>query len=278
MSRKLTQQKTVNAKQRHVLCYDPGKAHFAYCDVVGTDIKSVGMITETIDDLKTGVFPYRLRMFYRQLKKLVATSEAQYGTVTDIVCERFMARPGKGGGAVSESINVMLGVIALFCHKNNIHIELVSSSQWKNRMKRRLGGDTQAQRYGYPWMVKNPLKGNPYPISDHEFDATGIALAYIETAPALGAGTRTKQNLDYFASFKQQLRKLWDKRAKEIGYDESKDIAREANARKRKANKEQPSDNGVQKTKASKAKAPARSSGRGSAKPKKIARKRKGTG
>lgn len=277
MSGKLTKQKTVNSKQRHVLCFDPGKAHFAYCDVVGTDIKSVGMVTETIDDLKTGIFPYRLRMFYRQLKKLVATSESKYGTITDIVCERFMARPGKGGGAVSESINVMLGVIALFCHKNNIHIELVSSSQWKNRMKRRLGGDTQAQRYGYSWMSKEPLKGNPYPISDHEFDATGIALAYIETAPALGAGTRTKQNLDHFASFKQQLRKLWDKRAKEIGYDESKDIAREAKARKRKADKEQSSDNSVSKTKTGKTKARSGSTGLGSAKPKKNSGKRKGS-
>jgi hypothetical protein len=210
---------------------------FAYCDVVGTKIQALGMITETIDDLKSGIFPYRLRMFYRQFKKLVQNSESKYGKITDLVCERYMSRPGKGGGAVSESINVMIGVIALYCHKNNIHIELVSSALWKNRFKKRIGLDTQAQRYDFTWLSKEPLKGNPYPISDHEMDATGIALAYLETMPDRDSGTRKKNNLDLFQGFNKQIRSIWNKRAVKIGYDESKDHARIERALKRAASK-----------------------------------------
>lgn len=223
--------------QRHVISADPGKNDFAYCDVVGTEIKSLGMLTETINDLKSGVFPYRLRVFYRQFKKIVESSASKYGPVTDIVIERYLARPNKGGGAVGESINVMIGVMALYCYKNGIHIELVTSSLWKNRFKRKLGGDTQAERYGFPWVQKNELKGNPYPIKDHEFDASGIALAYIETAPELGSGTTRKQNNDHFNSFKKQLRVIWNARAKKTGYDEDKDLQREAKAKQRSKEK-----------------------------------------
>ena len=224
--------------ERNLLSMDPGKRHFAYCHVAGTQITSIGMITETIDDLKSGIFPYRLRVFYREFKKTVSRLESKHGKLTDIVIERFMARPGKGGGAVSESINVMIGVIALYCHKNNIHIELVSSALWKNRFKKRYGCDTQAQRYGYTWLSKEPLKGNPYPITDHEMDATGIALAYIETMPPPGAGTRKKTDFNYFDDFKKQIRKVWDKRAIALNYSEAKDHEREAKAKARAAGKE----------------------------------------
>lgn len=219
--------------ERHILSLDPGKKDFAFCHVVGSTITDLGMFKYTIDDIKPQVFHNRMHRFYTQFKKLVKKIEKKHGKITNIVAERFMARPGQGGGAVSESINIMLGVIALYCYQNDMVLDLITSASWKNRFKRKQGMDTQAARFGFPWVAKKHLKGNDYPITDHNFDSAGIALYCVETMPDLGAGTVTKQDRDCFKTFQKQIRAIWDKRAKESGYNEEKDLQRERAAKER---------------------------------------------
>lgn len=222
---------------RCLLAIDPGKNSSAFCCVVGSEIKKLGMFNHTINNLKPGYFHNNFHKFYIEFTKLIASLESKYGKLTNIVMERFMARPGKGGGAVSESINIMIGVIATYCHDHGIAIELITSASWKNRYKRKFGMDTQAARFGFPWVAKAPLSKNPYPINDHIMDACGIALYCLETMPDLGSGTTKKQDLDFFPTFKKQLRVIWDRIAAKTNYDEQKDHEREKKAKARTAAK-----------------------------------------
>lgn len=221
----------VEGSRRHVFAADPGKAHFAYASVSWENDKApvlhrVGMITELVNDMRVGMFMYRVRRFYRAFKSTIEEVSKKHGKVTDVVMERFMARPGQGGGAVGESINIMIGIVALYCQKNGLMLQIIPASQWKNRAKRKHGLDSQAARYGYPFVCKDELKGNPYPVQDHQFDAVGIAQWFAETVPVQGQGRSQAQDHDHMPEFTEQLRKLWNKIAKETGYDESKDRER----------------------------------------------------
>lgn len=246
---KTAQDPMTRMKKTSVLAMDPGKRDFACCYVVGGKIKKMKMFHHTIYDLKERVYTQLAADFQKEFDKLVRG----FGKVDAIVVERFTARPGKSGGAVSESINIMIGFMTAWCLVNNVKIVLVQASTWKNRMKRRLGLDTQAERYGR-YVTKT---GKLWPIADHEFDAVGIAQWYLETHMG-SEGSSKQSDLDLHKLFKSQLDKRWNAFVSELPDNKlrmlNKSIATATkNFEKRQASAKK------QKQKAKKAKKPAKS-------------------
>lgn len=201
-----TKKDTAGAQARlrscRVLAMDPGKRDFACCYVVGGKIERLKMFNHTVHDLREQKYISLCASFAYEFDKFVKA----LGKVDVLVVERFTARPGKSGGAVSESINIMIGFMTAWCLLNGVEIVLVQASTWKNRMRRLRGLDTQAERYGR-YVTKT---GKLWPIADHEFDAVGIAQWYLETHMG-SKGSTKKTDLDLHGSFKSQLDKLWNK-------------------------------------------------------------------
>jgi len=185
-----------------VLAMDPGKRDFACCYVVGGKLERLKMFNHTVHDLREQKYISLCASFSYEFDKFVKA----LGKVDVLVVERFTARPGKSGGAVSESINIMIGFMTAWCLINGVEIVLVQASTWKNRMRRVRGLDTQAERYGR-YVTKT---GKLWPIADHEFDAVGLAPWYLESHMG-SKGSTKKTDLDLHASFKAQLDKRWNK-------------------------------------------------------------------
>lgn len=199
----------MSTRKRHVLAFDMGKTDMAWSWSHDNKLIEVGMIHNTVNDLKSGIFLMQVRRFLREVKALIKRAETAHGPITDIVCERFTSRGGKGGGSVGESINTMLGIMAAYCVRNNIYLELVLASTWKMYFKRKYGKDTQAERYGFA-ITKTSKK---WPILDHEFDSVGILQFRIETTSLSSDGfVKQKPYNDYMKNFKSTLDALWKKR------------------------------------------------------------------
>ena len=191
----------MKTKKLRVLALDPGKNEFAYCYLIGSKPKHVGMFKKTMKDMKEQRFMFEVSGFVREYEKFMDG----LGKIDFLVIERYMARPGKGGGSVSEAINVMLGIIARYCHRKGIHIIPISSAQWKNRFSKRHGGDTQAERYGFP--VSKTKKTEP--VLDHEFDALGIGQWFCECRPLTGSKA---PSLNLMKLFRKRAQTLWTER------------------------------------------------------------------
>lgn len=184
----------------HVLAFDPGKNDFAFCFLVNNKIKRVGMFMHTMKDMREQYFMFEVRGFIRESERFMKS----LGKLDYIVIERYMSRPGKGGGSVSESINVMIGLLARYCHKHGICIVPITSALWKNRFRRSFGYDTQAERYGFPVSKTS----NTEPILDHEFDAIGIGQWFCECR---SIGGKTK-SIDMMPGFRHMVKALWKQR------------------------------------------------------------------
>lgn len=184
-----------------VLALDPGKNEFAYCFSRAGKIKNVGMFKHTLTDMREHRFMHEVKGFVQEVEKFIES----LGKIDIIVVERYTSRPGKGGGSVSESINVMIGLLSRYCHRKNIAIQPIMSSQWKNRFRARDKFDTQAERYGFPVSKTKSTE----PILDHEFDATGINQWYCECRPMRGVKPANRNLLE---SYRKQIAKLWKQR------------------------------------------------------------------
>lgn len=192
---------------RNLLTLDPGKTSFAWCVVVGNTLQDTGMITHTITNIDT------LHAVVQRDRFIAELTEIFDDYAPDIVViERFQQRPGMGGGAPAEYINVMIGVVLEFCCARGVNFRGVTASTWKNHMrlaydpappklpklskaersalkgealKARVAAEkarkqavkrTHADRMGYP-VSKSCVTA---PILDHEFDAIGIAQWFRE--------------------------------------------------------------------------------------------------
>jgi hypothetical protein len=160
------------------------------------------MFKHTLKDMRAHRFMHEAKGFIIESEKFMA----DLGRIDYIVVERYTSRPGKGGGSVSESINVMLGLLARYCHRKGIVIVPLMSAQWKNRFKKKFGKDTQAERYGFP--VSKTKKTEP--VLDHEADAIGIAHWFAEAGLA-GMQSRSATT-DLMPEFRKQFKKLWKQR------------------------------------------------------------------
>lgn len=198
----------------NILSLDPGKEFFAWCLVSDRGkVIDFGMMPKTITDIRDMYANSQVKKFRKAMRKLVLG----FKDLHEIAMERFQQRPGKGGGANAEFINIMIGVVATICVELNLRVTLVQASTWKNHMASRYSPklpakptksgkpgrptalkQTQAERYGY--RVSKTSKTAP--IKDHEFDAIGIAQWVIE------------KNLerDMMPTFKKQLDSIWKAR------------------------------------------------------------------
>lgn len=186
-----------------VMSVDPGKNDMAWSLVRGTVIHRVGMFNHTINDFSEMHFLTKCRDFRREFDALIAGLPY---VPDEIVVERFMARPGKGGGSVGESINISIGFMARLCMRLGIRFVLVMPSTWKTYFKRRHGQATQAERYGLE--IHKTRKNQP--VSDHECDAIGIAQWRIQTSN--GSGSTKRQDCDAMPAFISQMESLWKER------------------------------------------------------------------
>lgn len=92
----------------------------------------------------------RLPTIHAAVNKLIRTVAPDL-----VVAERFVVRPGRGMGNVSEIINQLLGILYSLCARKKIRLVLVMPSVHK----------TWREREGYRWLNLNP----------HETDAASLA-------------------------------------------------------------------------------------------------------
>lgn len=218
------------ASNRVVLALDPGKRHFAFCVIVGASLKRVGMIHNTINDIDAAHALPQREAFVAELDSVLDRYEPQI-----LVIERMQQRPGMGGGAPAEYINIMIGVVLEHCTAKGIEFRGVTAATWKNALKRaydpkpdratlpkgtRIKALPNSERMGFDV----PKSSKTLPILDHEFDAVGIGMWFIEQ----------EDNASYIERFKKQLKTLWEiRRAKNEAAKAEKRAASKA-ARKRK--------------------------------------------
>ncbi len=203
-----------------LLALDPGKSDFAWCIADNKSIIKIGMFKKTVYDIRQLHITNVVGEFVRQITNLLE----KYPKIDEVVVERFQPRPGRGGGANAEYINIMNGIIALLCIQKGLKPNLVQASTWKNHMSAKYDTEfvklpkskaftksgkprkpkkvkrTQAQRFEF----KITKQSKTAPIKDHEFDAVGIAQWRIEI--------KTKKPM--LNTFKKQLDKLWEKRSR----------------------------------------------------------------
>jgi len=200
---------------KKILAADPGKSDFAWCIVAKNKILSIGMLKDTVSDIRETFVNSQVRAFKKALLRIIDRNEG----IEEIVVERFQQRPGKGGGGNAEFVNIMIGVIISICVDRNLKVNLVQASTWKNHMALRYSLDvtddtpksrrsrskkvkqTQAERFG--WKVSKTSKKAF--IKDHEFDAVGIAQWVLEK----------RGNTMLLKKFTKQLRSIWEAREKD---------------------------------------------------------------
>ena len=195
-----------------LLTLDPGKTSFAFCAVTGNRVRDCGMLRHTITNLDTMHANVQRDRFIACIQELVDDWQPEV-----FVVERFQQRPGMGGGAPAEYINVMIGILLEYCGANNLKFRGVTASTWKNHMRlaydpplpklkrmskaerKALKGPALAARVAEEKARKAAVKrphadrlGHPVskssvtaPILDHEFDAIGIAQWSRETETGL---------------------------------------------------------------------------------------------
>ncbi len=222
------------------LALDPGKADFAWCAVSNSKIVGIGMFPKPIDDIREKFVNVKVMEFRRSLKKLISSTFQE--ELDLIVLERFQQRPGKGGGANAEFINVMIGVILAECSRKGFKALPVQASTWKNHMAHRYDpleaenikkkNSKPSKRKGKPKRVKRThaerlgfkvtKSSKTVPIRDHEFDAAGIAQWHVEM----------KTGTSHLESFKKQIAKIWEKRSIKIAKEKEAKLQERASKKK----------------------------------------------
>jgi len=146
-----------------VVSFDPGSKNFGFaCSKVTASLTvlEVGQIEATVSNLTNAIsykkitklqrekakakgkprllikdqpstppFMDGLGNFYRTINTLMSEYRPNI-----VIAERFQTRGLKG--TTIEAISIMLGVIALYCHRNKIQFILVTAATWKNQANR----------------------------------------------------------------------------------------------------------------------------------------------
>lgn len=112
-----------------ILSFDPGKKHFAYAFFDGRRIAQFGFMKTILTSLKSEEYLSQTNVFAKSYKKLLAACDPD-----TIVIERFQYRPGMGKGAVSEFINIQIGLITLLSYPTPV--TLIIPAQWKTYLHR----------------------------------------------------------------------------------------------------------------------------------------------
>lgn len=157
-----------------VLAFDPGKSNFAYA--VGEDgqLETFGFVTALLDDLTADVTGQVLRLA-DEFQGLLKTHQPDL-----IVAERFMARGMPGQGAVSEFVNLSLGVLVSVAAP--IEVTVIPAATWKNHWSHRY---PQEGKFEMQACLERGTRiypgGRRKRLTTHEADAVGIMAWAFET-------------------------------------------------------------------------------------------------
>jgi hypothetical protein len=137
--------------------------------------------------LKYGMFKNMISNMMEELTEQVSLFAAEFMEVLKVanldaesdyvVFERFVARPGKGGGEVSEFICTMIGTVG--CSAMPVKVWPLLAQTWKSHMLRTYEGCKNAKEKLDMRLLLDPNKARK--LTPHEADAIGIALYCIET-------------------------------------------------------------------------------------------------
>ncbi|AQT28694.1 hypothetical protein YOLOSWAG_216 [Erwinia phage vB_EamM_Yoloswag] len=148
-----------------ILAGDPGKVNFALSviEVNGRNLDVLGtrMFKRPIQNLH-----YDMRQPTREFLKEIREINKLYGPFDAMCFERFQSR-GLGGNTI-EAISLMLGVLSAFALQQNIPLDLITASQWKNAFNRHM--DLKGYYAEYNLTSKKSRK------AIHEFDASLIGV------------------------------------------------------------------------------------------------------
>lgn len=230
------------------LALDPGKSDFAWCAVDGVKLVGLGMFSKPIDDIRDKYVNLKVLAFRKALRRLI--KDTFDDKLELIVLERFQQRPGMGGGANAEFINIMIGVILSECSRLGLKSLPVQASTWKNHMANlydpiveEVSNKRQSKRKGKPKRLKRThadrlgfkvtKTSKTAPVKDHEFDAIGIAQWYLETSDV----KRRKTTVPQLDNFKSQISKIWNERSKKIAKAKAEAKREKEESKKRKSKK-----------------------------------------
>lgn len=165
-----------------ILAFDPGKKNFAFALLEDRGVVCHGHLP-TITSMQVEAFQHDAPLF-------LAATEGLLAYRPDVVAiERMQHRPGFGGGAVSEYINVMIGMVLALASQHSIETKPTMSQTWKTHWikayevpRDRFAMATQKLSIRQPKgakpktrtaLVEGLLDGHD--LTPHEGDAIGIA-------------------------------------------------------------------------------------------------------
>lgn len=148
-----------------ILSGDPGKVNFALSVVDVTDgtltVLGTRMLQNPVRTLKVDTRE-QVANFLEEIKEI----DRMYGPFDGCAFERFQTR-GICGDTI-ESISLMLGVLSMWSLDHKIPIRLITASQWKNQINRKV--DLKALYKEHKLTSKKSVK------AIHEFDAMLIGV------------------------------------------------------------------------------------------------------
>lgn len=148
-----------------ILTGDPGKVNFALSviEVKGKHLDVIGtrMFRKPIKNLHLDM-RQPTKEFLQELREM----NKKYGPFDALCFERFQSR-GLGGNTI-EAISLMLGVVSVFALQQNIPLDLITASQWKNAFNR--------QMVLKDFYAEFNLTSKKSRKAIHEFDATLIGI------------------------------------------------------------------------------------------------------
>ncbi len=164
-----------------VIGLDPGKVNFSFARIIDGRLTTYGNLP-TITEMN--------EQLVEQTDDFVCSFESMIPREVDLVTvERMQHRPGMGGGAVVEYINLMIGMVMLRCRDRGIRVLPVSPARWKSHWRKAYG--LPSGRFSMT-TIKMPVKQPPgskfkkrlelvqgvlgtTKLTPHQADAIGIA-------------------------------------------------------------------------------------------------------
>jgi hypothetical protein len=158
-----------------VLSLDAGKNHFAYACIETTgesvSVTALGKLEHPIKDLTEAGMPSNVRKFLDEVTPFVEQADA-------VVFERVTQQPNRTMGSSVEYIGIAMGIITCRCADLGVALVPTMASTWKVKTKKLFRAwETSSELFDQPVLVK-ARKSNV--ISDHEFDALGIGLWFLQ--------------------------------------------------------------------------------------------------
>lgn len=111
-----------------ILSFDPGKNDFAFSVIKKGKCQRHGFL-RTITTMEFKALPDELSRFTTDLGYLITKYKPDF-----IAMERMQHRPKFGAGAVTEYINVMIGIVLEMGRRERIHLMMLPATTWKTHI------------------------------------------------------------------------------------------------------------------------------------------------